>query len=366
MSTARAALAVSLALVLASSAPAAAAPTNAAIKAKRSEVTAAQTRLDAMSAEMETRVEDYNAITEALGRTRTQIAKTRDDLDTANAQLQAARDRLAARANDIYRDGGTGVLEVLLGTTSFEDFVTRVDLLNRISASDAQMVAQVKTARNRVQALETSLQSREAEQVTLQSDAQNRAEAIKADIAKQQSYIASLNSQVRTLIKQEQERERKAAEAAAAAARARYASSTGSGRSSTAPSSLGAGKPAVVRVALRYLGVPYLWGGTTPAGFDCSGLCQYVYHQVGVDLPRTAQEQYRAGQHIDEDRLDLLKAGDLVFFGTGRDPSRVHHVGLYIGNDQFIEAPQTGEFVRISSLSARIARAHEYVGASRF
>ena len=368
---------IALAIVLALPTVAYSTPTNSDIKAKQSEATAAQAELDKMSGELETRVEAYNAITDALASTRAEIAKTREDLLAANKRLQTSQQRLSARVNDIYRGGNISVLEMLIGTTSFEDFVSRLDMLNRIGASDAEMVAQVKTDRNRVQSLDTSLKSREAEQIALQTDAESRANVIKSEVAKQQSYIASLNSEVQKLITEEKEREAKAAAAAAAAARARYAqqATTSTGRTSTSPAALGGGSSAVVKVALQYLGVPYHWGsrggicalhGGPAACFDCSGLCQYVYAKVGIDLPRTAASQYRVGQHIDQTRLDLLKPGDLVFFGTNCNPSRVHHVGLYIGDDQFIEAPRTGENVTISSLSGRIARSHEYVGASRF
>jgi len=121
----------------------------------------------------------------------------------------------------------------------------------------------------------------------------------------------------------------------------------------------------VVDIALQYLGVPYVYGGSTPDGFDCSGFVQYVYRQVGVSLPRTSRAQYGVGQHIAADRVDLLQPGDLVFFGTNGDPSRVHHVGMYVGGGNYIHAPYTGTVVRINSLISRIQSNGDYVGASR-
>jgi cell wall-associated NlpC family hydrolase len=117
----------------------------------------------------------------------------------------------------------------------------------------------------------------------------------------------------------------------------------------------------VVRVAARYLGVPYIWGGTTPTGFDCSGLAQYCYAQIGLALPRTSREQFRAGAYIPPDRKDLLEPGDLVFFGYEGDANRIHHVGIYAGGGSFIHAPQSGDVVRVTSLSER----SDYVGACR-
>jgi cell wall-associated NlpC family hydrolase len=124
-----------------------------------------------------------------------------------------------------------------------------------------------------------------------------------------------------------------------------------------APSS-GAG---ALRVAERYLGTPYDWGGSSPrTGFDCSGLVQFAFAQVGIQLPRVAAEQFHTG--IAVARADLAP-GDAVFFA---DPSgTVHHVGLYIGQGRFINAPATGEEVRVDSLSEPYF-ADQYAGARRF
>jgi len=103
----------------------------------------------------------------------------------------------------------------------------------------------------------------------------------------------------------------------------------------------------VVLIAKQYLGVPYVWGGTTPAGFDCSGLVQYIYNQLGFDLTRTTYTQVNEGSEVQRSNL---RQGDLVFFKRNND---IHHVGIYIGNNQFIHAPQTGEAIKISNLSDR-------------
>ncbi len=110
-----------------------------------------------------------------------------------------------------------------------------------------------------------------------------------------------------------------------------------------------------VAIAERYLGVPYVWGGASPSGFDCSGLVMYVYAQLGVRLPHFAAAQYRDGRHI---RLDHLRRGDLVFFDD------LDHVGIYVGGGRFIHAPHTGDHVRISSLAGGWYAQH-YAGATR-
>jgi len=113
----------------------------------------------------------------------------------------------------------------------------------------------------------------------------------------------------------------------------------------------------VVSLALQYLGVPYLWGGATPSGFDCSGLVQYVYAQLGVSLPHNTVAQWRDPIAVSIPR-DQLQPGDLVFF-NGLD-----HVGIYIGGGYIIDAPHTGTVVRIDSLSEGWFAA-KYDGAKR-
>lgn len=113
-----------------------------------------------------------------------------------------------------------------------------------------------------------------------------------------------------------------------------------------------------VAVASKYIGVPYVWGGSTPKGFDCSGLMQYAYSQLGISIPRTSQEQWKAtaGSRLSAGQLS---PGDAVFFGT---PDNVHHVGMYIGNGKFLQAPRTGDVVKISALSKRT----DFLGGGRF
>lgn len=360
---------VALCLVVPS---AAAAPSTPQIAAKQAEAAAAQSELDRMNSELEVQVEAYNAITEALDATREQIRVTEIDLEAATADLVAAQEKLSHRASNIYKQGGSNLLDVFLGARSFDDFVTRVELAVRINRSDASMVVNVKDAKGRVEASRRTLEQREAEQVTLQAEAESRAAGIEAQMQAQQRFVSQLEGEVQTLVAAEEERQRqlaeeRAREAALAAARAAASRSSSSktGRSASDPSSLSGGHPEVVDIALQYLGVPYVWGGASPSGFDCSGFTQYCYHEIGIALPRTSQSQYGSGQHIAADRLDLLQPGDLVFFATDGDPSLVHHVGMYVGDGNYVHAPYTGASVRVDSLTARIESKGDYVGGSR-
>jgi cell wall-associated NlpC family hydrolase len=112
---------------------------------------------------------------------------------------------------------------------------------------------------------------------------------------------------------------------------------------SPAPSQLGG---AIAHAAKQFLGIQYLWGGTSPkTGFDCSGLTQYVFNKYGVHIPRVAQAQFNAAHKVPQSQA---RAGDLIFFS---EHGGVGHVGIYLGNGQFLHAPHTGDHVKISNLA---------------
>lgn len=114
-------------------------------------------------------------------------------------------------------------------------------------------------------------------------------------------------------------------------------------------------------LAMTFLGVPYLWGGTSPSGFDCSGLVYYVYAQQGVKLPRVAADQARVGQPIRT--IQELLPGDAVFFADSS--GYIHHMGLYIGNGQMVHAPHTGDVVKVSDITKGYY-ARQFAGGRRY
>lgn len=344
-----------------------AAPTNAKIEATREQAAEAREKLDSLADDLEERTEEYEELRAAVAETDKLIEKNERQLQRASEDLSGAEDLLMYRAEAIYRRGPVDYVALFLGVVDFSDFVTRIELMRRINEADAAIVSDVKTARAEIEKVRAGLESRRAELYTLKTRADAKRDEVDRAVDEQKRYLASIDAKLKGLIAEERERQaRLAAEAAARAAAAARANAQKYPSPRTFDSAaLGSPHPEALRAAQKYLGVPYVWGGTSPSGFDCSGLTQYAYAEVGIAIPRNSRSQFRVGAYIPPNRTDLLAPGDLVFFGRGGDPGRIHHVGMYAGGDRFLHAPQTGDVVGYSSLSGRIASRADYVGAVR-
>ena len=178
-------------------------------------------------------------------------------------------------------------------------------------------------------------------------------ERVQALLAQRQDVLHSAKGDLKQLLEQERERRRREAELLRErAAAAQRANSLAPSVHLSGPLPSGAGNAEAARLALNYLGVPYVWGGASPSGFDCSGLASYVYAQIGKSVPHFTGAIWSAFPQVPSDQL---QPGDLVFFNGGE------HVGIYLGNGQFVHAPHTGDVVRIANLADR----GDYVGAVR-
>ncbi len=358
--------AVSLvALLVALGTPAAAGADS--IASKRAQARAAEGQLNALYAQEDAAVNAYDRAQSKLSGVKRRIAANRLMLKIARANLRAARAQLAELVVADYKGDDPNAAMYVLGAQSFSDLVNRIDVMNRSSRSQASLLRSVTSAERQVKRRQAILHVEAVQARKLVGRTQAAKARVQGLISSQQSLIAGLNAQIRNLVQQRKARlAREAAARAAAAAAAAAAAQQASQGTSTGPAPIlpptGPVPPAssvgaqAVQIAMGELGVPYVWGGASPAGFDCSGLTMWVYAQLGIHLDHFTGSQWNAGPHVARDQL---APGDLVFFEPG-----IGHVGIYIGNNDFIEAPHTGAFVQISSLS-NAWYAAEYQGAVR-
>jgi peptidoglycan DL-endopeptidase CwlO len=334
------------------------------IRAEKSRERTVMAQVNQIGAQLQ-RVEDraWNA-QQRVAQVNQSLRRNEFRLHVARGNLKAAQKRLMARMYSLYVNGAPSTIDVIAGAHSISQLISRAESAQVLSNQDAALGKQALSFEQAVQHRERQLQhlkrTREAALHELLADKQRKA----SELAHEKQLLASIHTTLQQLVSQEQARERAARaaalarlqaqlaeqarekKAAAAAAAQQTSQSTPSTPTSIVPppgppvASNGAGHPQAASIALQYLGVPYVYGGASPGGFDCSGLVMYVYARLGISLPHYTVAQWNATQPIASPA-----PGDLVFFdGLG-------HVGIYIGNGQMVDAPHTGSVVRIDSIS---------------
>jgi peptidoglycan DL-endopeptidase CwlO len=372
------------------------------LKVKQAQAEAVLAQVNKLNQSFEASVEAWNGARYQLAVTKRELLVDRRRLRTAVKQRRVAMAHVAARLRALYEsnDDQNTTLGIVLGSTSVSDMLDRLDAARAVAAADKKLTQQATAARNRyaaaartaaqtVRRRTVAFQQRDRERQRIGSllDQRKRLLAgVQSEVAKLEAEQAAAEAARQAKLRAEAQA-RLAAEAralkaqeAAAAARAKAATTPTTTAAAPAPAApptvtpvtttttatvttpatpvptipAGPGHPEAATIALRYLGIPYLWGGASPAtGFDCSGLVMYVYAQLGISLPHYAAAQYQLGTPVDRSQL---QPGDLVFFDA------LDHVGIYIGNGQFVHAPQTGDVVKITALSDF---GDSYVGARR-
>jgi len=329
---------LTIALIAGMASTASAAP----LAEKRAEAARIKAQVEEFDEQVELAAEEYNEAKARTDALTAEVEKTEVRLAALTARQTELTDHLGARARGMYRQGPLGALEMLFGATSFEQFATTWDLLQDMNDSDAARIAELKTTRAEVHSAREQLAAQQAEAKAESDILQAQKETVERQLAERKRVLSGVESEIAAILEAEAAAERQRAAAAAAAARTTYSAPTNAPRSE------------VVKIALSKLGSPYKWAASGPNSFDCSGFTMWCYAQVGVRLPHSSRSQYGVGQRVS--RADLAP-GDLVFFGR----TRIHHVGIYIGGGNYVHAPQTGDVVKVSSLSGR----SDYVGAAR-
>jgi peptidoglycan DL-endopeptidase CwlO len=339
------------------------------IASKQAEAQSVMNQVQQLDSSLERAVEAYNFATVKLNRVRADLKANHAQLQVTKRSLKQAQETLSARLVSLYTSGGqSDSLEVLLGASSLDDLVNRFNTANRISAQDSHVLAQVVHLENEVKAREVRLKHANAQAAALVRQRASDKASIQGQLSARKTLLSSIRGQIVQLQAQEAARQAQLRRELAARVAAQQQQAPATGLASTvAPvvspdvggsTPIGPAPPpthsSVVSIAEHYLGTPYVWGGASPSGFDCSGLVMYAFSQIGVSLPHSSYAQYGMGSPVSRDQL---QPGDLVFFdGLG-------HVGIYVGGGSFIHAPHTGDVVKISSISGWYAST--YVGARR-
>lgn len=276
------------------------------------------------------------------------ISKVQNSIKLIKNDIKASQDKInneqalySQRIRTMYMNGkNQSYVNIVLGSKSFSDLISNIETVQKIADYDKNLIGNLNSQKDQIQKEKDRLSSVNSNLLSLQSekvkkindDNDKRAKAValanqaKAEMQKNKAYYDQLQAQS------------KAEAAALVAANTTPAPAQDRGQHIVPPGSIN--PSGVVGIALKYLGVNYVYGGASPSGFDCSGLVMYCYAQMGVSLPHYTGDQVKYGTTVTD-----LQPGDLLFFGSTSDP---HHVAIYAGGGQMIEAPHTGAQVRIT------------------
>jgi peptidoglycan DL-endopeptidase CwlO len=281
--------------------------------------------------------EKYNVARAALDAVNVRLQEARGDLGRAQTQLDAAQAQRGARLAAMYKSDGYSVLDVIFNLSDIGEADTQLGYFRSIDEADQDTVIRIAAMERQIQTLARQIDKDRADALEREMGLREQQAAIEDELAARETLLADLDARVKKLLAQQARLDAEASERLAKAAGVDLATISGT------PVQI-----ALVKETMKYLGIPYVWAGATPSGgFDCSGLVLYVYARFGVQFPHGATMQAHMGDPVS---LSQAQPADLVFFGY---PAFYHHVGIYIGNGLFIEAPHTGDVVKVSRLAGR-------------
>jgi cell wall-associated NlpC family hydrolase len=281
-------------------------------------------------------------LTEQLNKAKIDVAKAQADAaaatrESAAAQvaLRKAQRALATSLASQYKAASFSRTAALLASNSGQSYVETMQSLNLLATHQSEVARAASTATAASRHAEAKAKDSVARAVSQQNAVTKQTDALRGEIGKYQTMLATLS----------------------AAERTRYFNA---GQSTPPPPvtnapvpAKSAGAAAAVKAALSQQGKPYVWGAAGPDSYDCSGLVMWAWGQAGVSLPHQSAEQQGIGTAVSSSQL---QPGDLVFFG-----SPAYHVGMYIGNGMFVQAPNSGDVVKVSALASM----SDYSGATR-
>ncbi|MHB8858408.1 MAG: C40 family peptidase [Thermoleophilia bacterium] len=303
-------------------------------------------QMDLLNRDLEQVVERHNTTKVQLDQLTMELADSRQSLDKARALHDSQERLIYDRLTAVYKSGDISMVSILFNSSSVSDFLEQAMYIAKINEQDTKLEEQFQDSADKIQTITDEIDLKRLRQLHLEQDLADQQGQVEAKIAERQNRIDQLDTQERDIL---------AAEAARVKAEQDKAAAETAAMLKDLQITDGV-QAQVVQDALQYLGTPYVWGGESPSGFDCSGLVKYVYGKHGVSLPHASSMQFQMGVPVPPDQL---QPGDLVFFYGATAPQ---HVGMYIGQGKFIEAPNFGEVVKISTLRFD----GDYSGARRY
>jgi cell wall-associated NlpC family hydrolase len=312
------------------------APAAGSVAKAKARLKSVEARLDLVSTQSEIAVEKYNQATSQLETIQAQIEENQKQLETARKNLERANDQLMQRALNIYKSRDVGVVDVIFEADSFDELITQLDLMERLGNSDVDTVHAITAYKLDIKDRRLTLEADQkvaAKLVAAREQHKNELVSLQADL---QDLTGTIKKQIKKLKYQ-------------AKLRAQLALTGYSGPIPGPVDPNSPGHPEIVSIAQRYFGVPYVWGGASTSGFDCSGLTMYCYAQIGIGMSHGATDQQRSSIPV---ALTDLRPGDLIFFGNA---SFSHHVAIFVEGTTCIEAPHTGDVVRYGTFTGRDA-----------
>ncbi|WP_077850830.1 C40 family peptidase [Clostridium felsineum] len=314
--------------------------------------------MEKMDNQIETIMSQRDSVNKKISEAQSNINEAQNDIETSKDNIKEEKDKFADRVRALYISGSTqSYVDILLQSKSFSDMVSRIDAIKQISDYDQKLVSDLKDSQNRIEAKKDKIVADKQQLEALNKENDSKLKELNDKKAQENVLVAQAKaeeSKDAASLKAQQDAE-KAAQARAialaaapkatpaapkAAAPISRGTASAPAQNNSTPSSFAGSGNDVVSFAESFRGVHYVWGGTTPSGFDCSGLVQYVYNHFGISLPRTSQEQAGVGTTVSSPQ-----PGDLLFFGPASAP---YHVAIYAGDGQMVEAPRTGLDVRVT------------------
>lgn len=309
-----------------------AAPTTATLQKQISDLNNQVAKLNSKVSAKQLQINKINAQNVKIQK---EIVATKNDIKKAKKELSDRKDVLKDQVVELQKQTNNSVsgniyVDYLLNAGDFSELIGRAMAVGKISSANKAAIDDVNEAKAKLD--------------DLAADQADRKQDIEANKAKAESEMVALASSKKKATAsqkklQAQMWENRSALKAQTTADSKKTQSLINTKTFTGSSSL-------ISNAAQFIGVPYVWGGSTPSsGFDCSGLVAYAANMAGISLPRTAKEQSQVGSYVS---VSDLQAGDLVFWGG---VGSAYHVGIYIGGGQYIHAPKPGENVKVGSVA---------------